>query len=158
MPNLFPIDVGMTKLRGVLKLVKEHGGTINVSALAEEAREEVDDLLPLIDAAEMLGLVQVDSGVITLLDKTAPLDNQSFLSMVRPGLAAVEPFKSVISVLKQKLANTTPELAAQLNGKGVQLHEDNATNEEMLRGLLLAWGVGAKLLSYDAKTDGWKVK
>ena len=92
------------------------------------------------------------------MDKTAQLDNQSFLSMVRPGLAAVEPFKSVISVLKQKLANTTPELAAQLNGKGVQLHEDNATNEEMLSGLLLAWGVGAKLLSYDAKTDGWKVK
>jgi len=157
MSKLFPANAGITELRGTIKIIKEHGGAINISGLAESAREQIDYLLPLIDACEMLGFAHVDRGIITLTNKSMQIDVSSFLRETRNRLARVEPFKSFMSVLKQRLASTTPEIAAQLTEKGIQLHEDPVTNEETLKNLMLRWGVRTKLFSYNARSDEWRV-
>ena len=36
MNSLFPSDVGMSHVRGVVKIIKENGGNISISKLAEE--------------------------------------------------------------------------------------------------------------------------
>jgi len=157
MSELFPVNAGITELRGIIKIIQEHGGTINISGLAEDAREQIDYLLPLIDACEMLGFAHVDSGVITLVDKKVQIGVTSFLRETRNRLAGVEPFKSVMALLKQHLASTTPEISAQLKEKGIQLHEDPVTNEETLKNLMLRWGVRTKLLSYNPRNDEWHI-
>jgi len=157
MSELFPVNAGITETRGIIKIILEHGGTISVSRLAEDAREQVDDLLPLIDACEMLRFTHVDGGVIALIDKNMEINVTGFLRETRNRLAVVEPFKSVIMLLKKHIASTTPEVAAQLKERRIELHEDPVTNEEMLKNLMLRWGVRTKLLSYNPRSDEWRV-
>ena len=49
-------------ISGLLELVVDHGGRDDLPQLAERLRLEVDDLLPIVDAAVMLGLAEVAHG------------------------------------------------------------------------------------------------
>ena len=65
----FPIGVGITELRGVLEILKKNGGALSLAKLADESEEEIDKLLPLLDAGELLGLCKVKNGVARLTEE-----------------------------------------------------------------------------------------
>ena len=48
--------------------IHANGGQSGLADLAEELNFEIDDLLPLVDAAAMLGLVTIDDGELNLTD------------------------------------------------------------------------------------------
>ena len=49
-------------LAGLIEIVYAHNGRTDLADLADELAFEVDDLLPLVDAAVMLGLLEVEGG------------------------------------------------------------------------------------------------
>ncbi|MGQ9684314.1 MAG: ABC transporter ATP-binding protein [Anaerolineae bacterium] len=62
----------MVALAGLVERVAEEGGRHDIYRLAEDLSYELDDLLPVVEAGELLGFVQVDAGdiVITPLGQT----------------------------------------------------------------------------------------
>ena len=61
-----PASVG--GLAGLVEIVYANSGRIGLADLADELNFEIDDLLPLVDAAAMLGLVTISDGELTLTD------------------------------------------------------------------------------------------
>jgi len=53
-------------IAGLLENLSEHDGRYDLYRLAEELRLEIDDLLPIVEAAEMLGFAIVSSGDVML--------------------------------------------------------------------------------------------
>lgn len=156
MTNLFPSDVGMSHVRGIVKIINENGGKVSISKLAEEAEEDVDDLIPLIEACKLLGFVTVAKSDIKITEKGKKLGTGSPMRTIRENLLTIEPFKSTIKELSEG-NKTTAELFQKLNDDGVFPKEGEHSAETLLK-ILLAWGVRSKLLSYDEETDTWLLR
>jgi NitT/TauT family transport system ATP-binding protein len=54
-------------MSGLLEILVAHGGVEDLPKLAHELTFEVDDLLPLVDAAQLLGLADVDDADLKIL-------------------------------------------------------------------------------------------
>jgi len=55
-------------ISGLLELVEEYGGPQDVAVISDRLRIEADDLLPILDAAVMLGLAEVRHGDVTVTE------------------------------------------------------------------------------------------
>jgi len=152
----FPIGVGITELRGVLEIIKENGGALSLAKLADESEEEIDKLLPLLDAGELLGLCEVKNGIARLTEKGKKLKLSNIASMLSKKLKEIEPFNSVIDILSKKSLSTA-EIAEELKSRNIILNADDTTNVELLRNLLIKWGVRTKLLAYNKDSDSWSM-
>jgi NitT/TauT family transport system ATP-binding protein len=53
-------------LAGLVEIVHARGGRVDLPDIAADLNFEIDDLLPLVDAATMLGFVEVEGGDLTL--------------------------------------------------------------------------------------------
>ena len=156
MEGMFPLGTGISRVRAIINLMKEQGGHAGISDIAEESDEDIDDLLPLIEACRLLGLVTVNKSDLKLTKKGKSLSFSNFSKTIREGLSNVEPFKSVILVLGDGEVNTK-DLFDTLRTKGIAFHEDDSASDQMLRRLLIRWGVRSKLLSYNIENDSWKL-
>ncbi len=146
----------MSQVRSVVRIIKEHNGEMTISKLAEESEEDVDDLLPLIEACELLGFAQIDDSDIKITQLGEKLTISGPNKIIRKSLEDVEPFKSTISVLSRG-RKTTQELIDALRSREIELSEDQALNELMLRKMLRNWGTRVKLLLYDEEEDSWSL-
>lgn len=153
MSSLFPSDVGMSHVRGIVKIIKENGGRISISKLAEESEEDVDDLLPLLEASKLLGFISITRSDVKLTPRGERLITGATRAIIRESLSKIEPFKSTIKALSGG-SKTTPELFEYLRSKDVYPEEGEHSSETLLK-LLLAWGVRSKLLSYDEENETW---
>ncbi|MEM0087217.1 MAG: AAA-associated domain-containing protein [Candidatus Micrarchaeaceae archaeon] len=157
MAQQFPIGPSIGQVRGVLKVLNDRGGRMSIAQLADDINENIDNLLPLLDVCEMLDAIKVDEGIISIRENGRKFDSESFIDNARSRLRGIEPFKSAIAVLrKRELA--TPELAEELKKKGISFHMDSITNEEILKSLMLGWGVRVGILHYDSEKDTWKAQ
>ena len=87
----FPIGVGITELRGALEILKKNGGALSLAKLADEIEEEIDKLLPLLDAGELLGLCKVKNGVARLTEEGKKLKLGNITSMLSKKLLLSNP-------------------------------------------------------------------
>jgi NitT/TauT family transport system ATP-binding protein len=68
-PTARPLpEASVGGLAGLVEIVYAHGGRIGAPDLADELNFEIDDLLPLVDAATMLGFITVEDGELALTD------------------------------------------------------------------------------------------
>lgn len=146
----------MNSVRGIILLIKEWGGSISISELADEAEEEVDDLLPLLNACKLLDFINVDDAIVKLTEKGEKLTKGSPYKVIREGLKEVEPFKSALEGLSKK-TKTTSELLKFLKSKGIIIREEAETKDSLKR-ILRNWGVGSKLLHYNEDHDTWSIR
>ncbi len=153
----FPLNVGISEVRGVLEIIKDHGNELSISKLAEESEEDVDKIIPLLDVAEMLGFCSVESGIVKLTESGKSITLQNYATIISKMLIKIEPFKSIVEALNNKSLNTK-ELAEILKSKNIILLADEYNNIKILRTLLLKWGVRTKILSYNRENDLWSLK
>ncbi len=59
---------GINRVFGLLDLLKAYNGKTNIANLTIDLRIAIDELLPIIDTAEYMGLVSVHEGEISLTD------------------------------------------------------------------------------------------
>jgi NitT/TauT family transport system ATP-binding protein len=154
MEDIFPLGTGIGRVRGIVNIMKQHKGHMGMSELAEEAEEHVDDLLPLIEACKLLGLVVIDESEIRLTETGSRLTFSNFSKSIHDRLSNVEPFKSALKIMDDG-AVSSPELFSTLKNKGIIIHGDEATNDLLLMKLFIRWGVRGKIMSYDPETDSW---
>jgi len=55
-------------ISGLLEMIEEYGGTDDVAVISQKLRIEADDLLPILDAAVLLGFAVVSQGDATLTE------------------------------------------------------------------------------------------
>ncbi|WP_458687524.1 ABC transporter ATP-binding protein [Nocardia tengchongensis] len=150
-PTTRPLpDAGVDGIGGMLDFVAAQGGRADLPDLAGGLRFEVDDLMPLVDAATMLGLATTADGDIELtLDGTlfteADIDSAKaiFARLARanaPLIAAID--HALTSARNQRLRD----------GFFLDLLRRGFTEDGARRQLRIAidWGRYAELYEYDA--------
>ncbi len=154
MGEIFPEGCGISRVRGIVSILKQHKGRMELSELAEESEEDIDDLLPLIKACRLLGFATVDESEVILTEKGSKLTFSNVSKSIREGLEKVDPFRSTLEILGSGEMNTE-DLFNALKSSGVVLHDDPVTNDVILKKLLIRWGVRSKLLNYNQESDLW---
>jgi NitT/TauT family transport system ATP-binding protein len=65
-----PLPAASTgSLGGLVELLAAHGGTEGLAEIADELRYEIDDLLPVVDAAELLKLARPQGGELRITEQ-----------------------------------------------------------------------------------------
>ncbi len=153
--KLFPLNAGVSQIRGVIALIKSNKGSMELSKIAAHTKADIADLFPLIEACSMLKLCKVKNGKVTLTSSATALTNANRRDLFAKALASVEPFKSTLAVMAKGKRISTKELSRKLYRKGIYFNSDEITNMEILKNMLFKWGIENGLLSYDHSSDAW---
>ncbi|KXO94946.1 nitrate ABC transporter ATP-binding protein [Tsukamurella pulmonis] len=146
-------DAGVGGLAGLVELVHAHEGRADLPDLAAELTFEIDDILPLVDAAAMLGFVEVDGNTIVVTEVgrrfvTVPLTEAKEV-FARQAATRAPLVRTVLRTLRAAKDGT-----ARL-GFFVDLLRRGFGPEDAERQMRLAidWGRYAELYDYDADDE-----
>jgi NitT/TauT family transport system ATP-binding protein len=138
---------------GLLELLIDRGGEEDMYHVAENLRLEVDDLLPIIDAARLLGFAETHEGDIKITPQGrafAEADIQGRKELFRQAVLSHATFlRTIDSTLHQKSDHSMPLeffrdiLDEHFAEHDVQMQLDTALN----------WGRYAEIFTYDPETD-----
>lgn len=140
-------------IAGLLELLNDDGGKEDLYHLAEELRMEVDDLLPIVEAATLLGFAVLHKGdlEITPLGKQfAEADIPSRTALFRnAALAHVPLLQQMDSALSSKSDHAMPVEFFR------DVLDEHFSTEEARRQIetALDWGRYAGIFRYDADDD-----
>ena len=137
-------------ISGLLELVEEYGGPEDVAVISDRLRIEADDLLPILDAAVLLGFALLNEGDVTLTEIGKQFAN-----------AEVEPSRSIFREQALKFAPLVRTMhEVLLSSRGKPVHEDffleildeHYSDEEARNqyDTALNWGRYAGLFDYDS--------
>jgi len=153
-PTARPLpDASVGGLAGLVELVYANDGRADLPVIADELNFEIDDLLPLVDAAAMLGFIEVQSGDVLLTDigtrfTTADIQEskQIFAEQARHRAPLVR------TICKGLAGSRNDSLRA---GFFLDLLRRGFAPEEARRQLDIAidWGRYAELYDYDTDSD-----
>lgn len=139
-------------MTGFIELLRDLGSKADLPEVARDLLLEYDDLLPLVEAAEMLGFARVEGGDVELTEvgeRFADADVLERKEIFRAqALSAVPELKRMIRVLESKRNRRMPK------DFFVEILEKHLTPAEALHRVetLIDWGRYAEVLYYDEDT------
>jgi NitT/TauT family transport system ATP-binding protein len=139
-------------MAGLLEIVADQGGRVDLRRLAEELSLEVDALLPTVDTAVLLGLLRVEEGDAIITPEGQEFsrgDIQTRKKIFRKAaLAHVPLLRQMEQALKAKSDRTLPDEFFR------DLLDEHFSEDESRRQLETAiqWGRYAEIFDYDAAT------
>jgi hypothetical protein len=111
---------------------------------------DLTKLLPVLDAAEMLGLVIVKNGEARLTEEGSMMQTTKERAHAIGGtLAKVEPFATALGFDKKF---TGVDVAKKLSSKGIRWHHEDEVNSLIVSEILMHWGIRTGLLDYDGSS------
>jgi NitT/TauT family transport system ATP-binding protein len=137
-------------IAGLLELVLDKGGRDDMYRLADDLAFEIDDLLPIVDAAQMLGFLKVEEGDAVITPSGEEFANSEILrqkELFRN--AAVDNIlllRQIRRALDAKSDHTLPE-DFFLDMIGEQFSEEESQRQMETA---VTWGRYAELFDYDA--------
>ncbi|HEX4229989.1 MAG TPA: nitrate/sulfonate/bicarbonate ABC transporter ATP-binding protein [Bryobacteraceae bacterium] len=140
-------------ISGLCEFVADQGGREDLPKLAERLRLEIDDLLPTVDAAVMLGFAEVSEGdvILTTAGREFAIANvERSQEMFREQLLAYVPFvATVVETLRQrKEGGVAKEFFIDI----LDEHFSESEAERQFE-TLINWGRSAHLFEYDATEE-----
>jgi NitT/TauT family transport system ATP-binding protein len=157
---MMPANVRAGQVVGLVEITGGLGSVIDVSRLADEFGADIATLLPILDAAEMLGLVKSEKGDVSLSELGLKFQKTSKhkIRMLRDKIAQIEPFRTAIEhATKNKRGVSADEITNALAEKGLRWHHNSEMNEGLVQALLIHWAIYAELLSYNGKTGKFQL-
>ncbi|MEK6953915.1 MAG: AAA-associated domain-containing protein [Candidatus Micrarchaeota archaeon] len=145
-------DAGLSRVIGLLEVVHDHGNSHETVKLADELGLNLETLLPVIEAGEMLGFIDVAGGKIKLTDSGTGIVNGKILERkvaIKEKLASMEPFKRVMELLKSKKNGRMTKKSLQK----VLRQELPKEQADKTASRIIEWGRHADLLGYNADSD-----
>jgi NitT/TauT family transport system ATP-binding protein len=137
-------------IAGLLELIIDLNGRTDIYRLADELAFEIDDLLPIVDAAQLLGFLTVGEGDATITPEgRAYAESEILLQKELFRKAAIDHvllLRQITRALNNKTDHTVPEdffldmLDEQFSDEETQRQLDTAIN----------WGRYAELFDFDA--------
>ena len=146
-PVIPPVRAG--GLTGLVEYLDEAGGRADLAALADDFMLDLEDLLPIVDAIQLLGFGTVSEGDVILSDAGRAFAQASVLARKdifrQQVLANVPQLKQIRAVLESKANRRMPrEFFLDI----LQRRFGPAEAEEQLN-TLIDWGRYAEILAYD---------
>ncbi|MCU1700975.1 MAG: nitrate transporter ATP-binding protein [Mycobacterium sp.] len=146
-------DASVGGLAGLVEIVYANGGVIGLADLADELNFEIDDLLPLVDAGAMLGLVTVGDGELVLTETGTQFTT-----------ADIQTSKKIFANQTRSLAPLVRTICRALTGSAdgtlragffLDLLQRGFSADDARRQLDVAidWGRYGELYDYDSTTD-----
>lgn len=151
-PSLLP-KVSVGSITGLIELVHDLNGTADLYKLGEDLLMDVEDLLPIVEAAEILGLAEVQKGDFLLTEagrKFAEADVLERKELFRElALEKVLPLKQVLRVLQSKSNHKVPRtFFLDLLRKRM-----SPQDAEQQLDILIDWARYAEIFEYDDDRD-----
>lgn len=151
---MMPGNVRGGQIISLVEITGSIGGKVDAPKLADEMGADIAVLLPVLDAAEMLGLVRIEKGDIHLteLGHKFQKTSKNKLRMLKDRIATIEPFRTALELGSRGKPINASQIAESLQEMGLRWHYQPEMNESLIRALLIHWSIYAGLLSYDGKT------
>ena len=137
-------------MAGLLELLLDKGGRDDIYRLADDLAFEIDDLLPIVDAAQLLGFLKVEEGDASITENGAEFANSEILrqkELFRDAAQAnVLLLRQIRRALESKSDHTVPE------DFFLDMLDEQFSEDECVRQLETAvtWGRYAELFDFDA--------
>ncbi|MEB4613640.1 AAA-associated domain-containing protein, partial [Leucobacter sp. M11] len=139
-------------LAGLVEIVVAHDGQTDLPDLADELSFDVDDLLPIVDAAELLGLLEIEGAQAFLTD--------TGWQWQRADIQASKQLFAGLAVTRAPLVGTIVRALEHSNDGALRddffrdLLRRGFSSEDAQKQLDLAidWGRYGELFDYDADT------
>ncbi len=135
---------------GLLELLVDKGGRDDIYRLADDLAFEVDDLLPIVDAAQLLGFLKIEEGDAAITPSGTEFANSEILRQKElfrdAALENVLLLRQIRRALEAKSDHTVPEEFF------LDMLDEQFGEEECLRQIdtAVAWGRYAELLDFDS--------
>jgi NitT/TauT family transport system ATP-binding protein len=142
---------GVNRVFGLLDLLRAYNGKTDVAHLTIDLRIDLDELLPIIDTAEYMGLVAIQHGDISLTDLGKKALNGKIperKKLVHDRLVGIEPFTEVIRIIQEKKQLSRFELARFVSSK-----YGYTTELPTIINVIISWGVFTGLFRYDGQSE-----
>jgi NitT/TauT family transport system ATP-binding protein len=141
---------------GLLEVLQDFKGKVDLAKVSEQLRLELDDILPAVDAAKLLRLLQVNSGDLILTEEGKLLLSKNVSGrkrMLNKTIANLGEFKGIIDFIKSDHGGevTKEELIDFLK----ENMPDVDAEETFL--WIIEWGRYALLLRYDSSSEKIKI-
>jgi NitT/TauT family transport system ATP-binding protein len=137
---------------GLLEVLIDRGGEEDLYHVAETLLLEVDDLLPILDAATMLGFATAHEGDVKITPAGrafAEADISTRKRLFREALTHVPLMQQIVSTLENKSDHTMPvEFFRDLLDERLPAHDVELQIETALN-----WGRYADIFTYDSASD-----
>jgi len=145
---------GNVRAGQVISLVEVTGGlgsTIDASRLADELGADIAVLLPILDTAELLGLVKSEKGYISLTEfgQKFQRTTREKVKLLTELLARIEPFRTAMELAAKRGTVSVGEVAEALAARGITWHHESDINQEVLKTILIHWAIYGRLLTYN---------
>lgn len=143
---------GVSSILGLLEVLDDHEGKDDIYKLARHLNYELDDLLPITDAAEYLRFVVVDKGDIFLTEKGKEIlksDVNNKKKIFKEQIKNLPVFKEVISSLKRKKDH---HIKRDLFLRNLEKKFSPDRSQEILKGTI-EWGRYAELIGYNPESE-----
>jgi NitT/TauT family transport system ATP-binding protein len=157
-PLVMPGNVRSGQVISLVEVTGGLGAKVNAPRLADELGWDISILLPVLDAGEMLGLVESEKGYIFLTEMGLKFQKTSKhkVRMLRDELMQIEPFKTALELSARRGGATAAEVAERLRERDIKWHYNAELNESLVNALLIHWAIYADLLSYNGKTGEFR--
>jgi NitT/TauT family transport system ATP-binding protein len=138
-------------IAGFLEILADHNGREDVYRMAEYLSFEIDDLLPIVEGAALLGFVKVTEGDVEITPEGLEFSNAPILRQKElfrnAALEHVALLKQIKRALESKLDHTLPDDFFH------DILDEHFSEEETVRQLETAinWGRYAELFDHDAE-------
>jgi NitT/TauT family transport system ATP-binding protein len=137
-------------IAGLLELLLDHNGRDDIYRLADDLGFEIDDLLPIVDAGQMLGFLKITEGDAEITPEGADYANSEILRQKelfrKAALDHVLLLRQIVRAIEAKSNHSVPEEFFH------DLLDEQFTEEVTLRQLetAISWGRYAELFDFDA--------
>ncbi len=137
-------------MAGLLELLLDKGGRDDIYRLADDLAFEIDDLLPIVDAAQLLGFLKIEEGDAAITTSGTEFANSEILRQKElfrdAALHNVLLLRQIRRALEAKSDHTVPEEFF------LDMLDEQFSEEECLRQMETAvtWGRYAELFDFDA--------
>ena len=135
---------------GLLELLLDKGGRDDIYRLADDLAFEIDDLLPIVDAAQLLGFLKIEEGDAAITESGTEFANSEILRQKElfrdAAVSNVLLLRQIRRALESKSDHTVPE------DFFLDMLDEQFSEEECLRQMETAvtWGRYAELFDFDA--------
>jgi NitT/TauT family transport system ATP-binding protein len=139
-------------IAGLIELVHDKGGRVDISLLASNLSMEVDDIFPLIEASVLLGFGEIREGDFIITDKGKEFSEADTLVKKEIFKEAAPKNVHLIKQIMQVLQSTSKHRMSE--EFFIEILENHFTTEEAWNQLETAidWGRYAELFAYDYDT------
>ncbi len=137
-------------MAGLLELLLDKGGRDDIYRLADDLAFEIDDLLPIVDAAQLLGFLKIEEGDAAITESGAEFANSEILRQKElfrdAAVQNVLLLRQIRRALDTKSDHTVPE------DFFLDMLDEQFSEEECQRQMetAITWGRYAELFDFDA--------